>query len=364
MRLHPSELVPGCIVTKDVLGQTNRPIISKNTVLKDIHINVLHNFMINEVEVSSTLATGSSYTRPKRQEATEPVPSEEEEEDALDPFSERYLKAVQQYNKWFQNWQNGAPIVIHEVRRVMVPLLEEAVHSKRGMFMLHHYATEEDYPSHHSVATGLISAFLGYQMNLSEGEWIQLGLAGVLSDAGMARIGSSPLHKKGALTAREYEEVKKHPTYSYRMVEEISSLNNGAKLGILQHHERLDGSGYPLGMSGEKLHLFSRIIAAADMYHAMTSERIYRAKQSPFKVLEQVLQEQFGRFDPKVIQVFVKGMTDYATGTKVRLSNHQEGEIVFIDSSYPTRPMIKLHHSGDIIHMNDYPKLYIEEILD
>ncbi|MGP4077805.1 HD-GYP domain-containing protein [Halobacillus sp. K22] len=246
----------------------------------------------------------------------------------------------------------------------MVPLLENATQEKREVFRLHNYSTSWDYLYHHSVAMSVMGGYLAYKMDYEYGEWIQVGLAGLLSDAGMVKVDQRVIEKDGPLTEREFEQIKLHPARSYRMVENIQALSRPAKLAILQHHERLDGTGYPLRLNHAKIHPYSQLIAVSDMYHAMSSERVYLPKHSPFKVLEEVLKEQFGRYDPTVIQVLVKEMTNYSTGTKVRLSSNQRAEIVFVDHTHHTRPMIRLEEDGEIFHLKEYMHLHIEEILE
>ena len=93
------------------------------------------------------------------------------------------------------------------------------------------------------------------------------------------------------------------------------------KEAIYQHHERLDGSGYPNGERIGSISNFAQIIAVADVFHAMTSERLYRAKHSPFKVIEMIKEEEFGKFDAKVVQALVDIVVDLPIGTKIELSN-------------------------------------------
>ncbi|KHE73185.1 HD-GYP domain-containing protein [Halobacillus sp. BBL2006] len=366
MRVHPSQLTSGCIITKDVMGRTNRPIVPKNTVVHPIHISVLRDFSIQSVEVATKLNDGQPFIPNHQMEDEEASATTNDTPQELTPFSfqEQYLEAVQSYKRWFANWKAGSPVDIQAVRRVMVPLLEKAVEVKKDVFLLHHYSSSEDYLYHHSVTMGMMSGYLAHQMGSNYGEWIQVGLAGVLSDCGMSQVDEKILHKEGPLSEEEYNQVKKHPTYSYRLVEKIPSLSSGAKLAVLQHHERLNGSGYPLGLRQEKLHPFSQLIAVSDMYHAMTSERLYRKKQAPLKVLEEILQEQFGRYDHKVIQALVKEMIHFSTGSKVRLSNNKTAEVLFVDHTHPTRPMIRLDDNSEIYQLKEHLHLHIEEVID
>ncbi|MBM7552212.1 HD domain-containing phosphohydrolase [Thalassobacillus pellis] len=361
MRVHPTQIIPGCIITRDVIGKTNRPLVPKNTVVQDIHIKVLQKFMVPHVEVGPKLSSGDPFFPEYPMEEAETAQKAEMVTEVS--FTEKYLQAVKDYRKWFNNWQGGAPVDIQQIRDRIMPLLEFAKGSKKDIFQLHHFSTKNDYLFHHSVAVSVIAAFLGEKLKLSHGACIQLGLAGLLSDCGMAKVDKRLHFKQEPLSEEEYKEVKRHPTYSYRMIENTTALSHGAKLGILQHHERLDGSGYPLGSKGKKIHQFAKIIAVSDMYHAMTSERPYRKKQSPFKVLEEMIQAQFGQFELTVVQMFIDSMTNYSTGTKVKLSDGQTAEIIFVESAQPTRPMVRLENN-DIIQLKEFQDIFIEEILD
>ncbi|MFC0525942.1 HD-GYP domain-containing protein [Pontibacillus salicampi] len=362
MKVHPKQLEVGCMIIQDVMGKTNQPIIPKNTVVKPIHIEVLQKFLVEEVEISHKRADGDSFL-PNHEIEEEQINEERAASTINSYFSDHYLDAVQHYKAMFKHWQAGSLVDITKVREVIVPLIEEALINKSEVFMLHHFSSKSDYFYHHSVAVALLSSIVADKLGYSHGEVIQIGLTGFLSDCGMAKIENHILTKKGALTNDEFEEVKKHPTYSYRLLEHIPVLKKGVLLGVLQHHERMDGSGYPIGLHDAKLHPFGKIVAATDMYHAMTSERLYRSKQSPFKVLEELMSDQFGKFDHTIVQAFINSMVTFTTGTLVRLSNNDIGEIIFMEGSLPTRPMIKLQSDNAIIHLKEHPTLYIEEMV-
>lgn len=365
MRVKPSQLVPGCILINEIKGKSNRAIMSKNTILDANHITFLLKFLIESVEVSTKLSNGSEF-KPVQLHIDEqnlavrqPVPASMNELS----FAEHYLKATISYKQNYKQWQNSMPIDIASIRKFIIPLLERIGNiNPKEIYTLHKYVKKDDYLFYHSVAVSLISAFLGKEMGFTKGEWLQIGLAGLLSDCGFARINSRIITNKMPLTTHDWQDIKNHPTYSYRMVENLPTITSGVKLAILQHHERMDGNGYPLGISKGKIHTYAQIIAVADMYHAMTSERLYKVGQSPFKVLEEIQKEQYLKFDADVVKCFLGIFTNLAFGANVTLSDKKSGEIVFINPDKPTRPMIRIHGSEEIIVLEQMPELYIEEI--
>lgn len=358
MRVSTSQLQEGCIVAKDIFSLTNKPVVSKKTVLTEEYIEILKAFLIKDLNVEPTLVSGEPFK-----------PSEiiEEEESAeiiaTESLTGHYLRTVQEYKKLFSNWQAGAPIDIAKVRNLILPLFERIVELPGEIFQLRHYSSKEDYLYHHSVVVGLLSGLIGKKLQYDKGDYIQLTLAGLLSDCGMSKIDPKVLTKRSSLTSEEYADVKRHPLYSYKMLEKIPVLKESVKLAVFQHHERVDGSGYVLGVTGEKLHPFGKIVAVADIFHAMTSDRPYSRKQPLFIVLEQVIQDSFGKFDLQVVQALTSMVANMSIGTKVKLSSGLIGEIVFIETKSPTRPMIKLDDNNEFVKLDKNRDLHIEEIL-
>ncbi|MGM7684008.1 HD-GYP domain-containing protein [Cytobacillus sp. Hm23] len=358
MKVSIDQLQEGCILSDDVKSISNRPIMVKGTVLNENLLNILHIFLVESVKVDTFLVNGELFkpTKPNEEKI------EEQEEKAL-TFIDHYLQVVTYYKKMFTSWQAGSSVDIGDIRKHLLPLLERFLENPSSIFLLHQHSTKEDYLYHHGVTVSLLAGFLGKQLHYSQGDWIQIALAGFLCDCGMAKINPKILRKQSSLTEEERLEVNKHPEYSYKMVEKIGVLKKGVKEAVLQHHIREDGTGYPVGILKGILHPFSKIIAVADVYHAMTSEREYKAKQSPFVVMDLIIQDSFGKLDTNVVHALTKIVTNYAIGQKVKLSNGYTGKIVFVEEKNPTRPMVNLFKSNEIIQLKDYRDVYIEEVI-
>ncbi|WP_077215239.1 HD-GYP domain-containing protein [Bacillus dakarensis] len=362
MRVHVKELQEGCILTEDVFSLTNRPIVPKNTILTYELIQFLQAFLVKDVKVSKTLVSGQLFI-PENFVEEEEEKTEQKQEDAELTFSDLFLQAANLYRKEFQSWQAGMTVDVAKVRAIIVPLLHELEKAPLEILTLHHLSTEKEYLYQHSIAVGLISWFIGKKLNYKKGDLIQLALAGCLSDCGMAKVPESVLNKKGTLTSNEYNEIKNHPTHSYNLIKNSTLIRDVGKVAVFQHHERLDGTGYPIGDKVHKIHPFALIIAVADTFHAMTSARLYRKKQSPFKVMEMILQDNFGKFDISVIKALQSGIINFSIGTKVKLSNGTIAEILFFEEKSPTRPLIKLLETEEIISLEKNREIFIEEVL-
>lgn len=160
-------------------------------------------------------------------------------------------------------------------------------------------------------------------------------------------IPSEILNKKGELTEEEFKIMKEHTVRGYDYLKGLYEISVPARIISLQHHERAGGQGYPEGRSGERISILSRIVAVADVYDAMTSDRVYRRAIAPNEALEYIMANSGSKFDYKVVQAFSKSVIPYPEGSIVRLSNNEIGVVTKIHEDFPLRPEIKIIYSED-----------------
>jgi HD-GYP domain-containing protein (c-di-GMP phosphodiesterase class II) len=169
-----------------------------------------------------------------------------------------------------------------------------------------------------------------------------LVLAGLLHDIGKARIPEAIVKKHGKLEPEEYEFMKKHPTLGYNIVKDIPDIKDEIKEAILMHHERKDGTGYPQRVKGDEIGLYAKIISIADVYDAMTSERVYKKRITPFDTFREFESEGYQSFDTKIMLTFLSNIAAYYLGSRVRLDTGETGEIVYLPPQHISRPVIKV----------------------
>jgi HD-GYP domain-containing protein (c-di-GMP phosphodiesterase class II) len=351
------ELQLGKVIAEDIYANTQYPIIYKNTKVSTEHIRVFELFNLKNVLV---------YFDVVQEEVSDGVRNIQVIPVSLPKyasFEKYYNEAITQLKKEFSNWEAGGKIDITKVRGMILPLIDKVLEDRSYIFDLNSYSTPKDYLHHHCIATGLIAAIIAKKLGFERGITIQLAIAGMLADSGMSKIPVRTREKKSALTETEFAEIRKHPHYSYILVKNLPAIKEVMKEAIYQHHERLDGSGYPNGDRIGSISNFAQIIAIADVFHAMTSERLYRSKQSPFKVIEMIKEEEFGKFDAKVVQALVDIVADLPIGTKIELSNLELGEVMYINKYSPTRPLVKLIRTGEIIDLSSNRSFYISRVI-
>lgn len=359
-KVNVNHLQLGEIVAEDIFANTKHPIVAKNTPISHEHIHIFKVFNIHEVPILV------ERVKKKIHNAANDIIKEivaDEQAPLLHSFETMYFEALEQFKKEFSNWEAGAKVEMMKVRGIIFPLIEKVLEDRSFIFNLNNYSNPKDYLYHHCIATGLISAAIANKLGFDRGNTLQMGIAGTLADCGMSKIPKSIRNKKEALTEVEFNEIRKHPIYSYNMVKELPALKAEMKVAIFQHHERLNGSGYPMGAKSEKISQLAQIIAVADTFHAMTSERLYRAKESPFKVIEMIKDAEFGKFDIQVVDALTNLVADLPIGTKVELTNLEKAEIMFVNQFYPTRPIVKLLKNGEIIDLSKQKSFTILRIL-
>jgi HD-GYP domain-containing protein (c-di-GMP phosphodiesterase class II) len=346
-----SQLKPGDRLIEDVVTRLGSTLYPKGKLLYQKDMEILHAFLIPNVVIETRV--GLEMESEKESNDDQPM-------GGLMQLYREYDKTVQILKKIFMVAGNGENIPILDVRNALESLIAQLPHYSVLSFIPRNFAAG-DYIFHNSVQVAMTSYQLAKWHGYSTKDLIPIAMSGLLHDIGNTKIDSSLLSKPGKLTPQELEEVRRHTVYGYQLLKNVAAINEGVKLSTLQHHERLDGSGYPLGLTGDKIHPYARIIAVADIYHAMTSARLHRKAESAYLVLEQLYKESFGKLDPSLVQTFIQKVTALHNGILVRLSDNQIGEIVFTDRNNPTRPMVNVN--GKIINLVTDRSLHIHEIV-
>mgnify|MGYP001220141065 CR=1 FL=1 len=240
-------------------------------------------------------------------------------------------------------------------------LSKEINHNREMIGYTNNIKDNDEYTYNHSVNVAVYSLFIGSLLDLNKEELRELCQAALLHDLGKSNIPNEILNKKGKLTKEEFELVKKHPLDGYKLSKEMPFLSEKVRYGILCHHEREDGSGYPYGIKGEEINLYAKIIAIGDVYDALTSERVYKEKSTPFEAIEEFYNMGFEKFDTNILNLFLKNIVQLYVNSKVELSNGRVGKIKFIHPNKITQPVVKI--DGDYLKLWEDNYLKIEEIV-
>lgn len=350
--VHVHQIKPGDRLIQDVMTARNHQLMLKGTMLTAREIEILQAFLIQKVHIEGE-TEGSA-------EGNASTDSAAVQAGSLLSLYEEYDKLLVLMKQVFSLAGSGGELPVLNIRNHL-----EAVLSHIGEYNLLFFRPPKyharDYLYHQSIRTAMSSYQLAKWCGLQQKDLIPVALGGLMHDIGNTRIDPEILHKTARLTANEVQEIREHTKLGYSILKNVAGFNEGTKLVALQHHEREDGSGYPLGLKGDNIHLYTKIVAVADIYHAMSTTRVYRQAISPYLVLEELLQYSFGKLDPKIVRTFIDKVTQFHTGTIVKLSDDRIGEIVFSQREHPTRPWVNVN--GTIVNLTIERGLHIQEII-
>lgn len=235
---------------------------------------------------------------------------------------------------------------------------------------LYDIKTFDNYTYVHSLDTCIMATFLGMNSRLNEWDLKELGVGAILHDVGKMEIPIKILNKEGKLTDEEYDEIKKHTIYGGEILKKNVSIPSSIIKIVEQHHERIDGRGYPHGLSGKQISKFAKIVCICDVYDAVSNDRCYRKKFSPNDAYELILAGSGISFDEETVRNFRNTFSIYPLGCCVRLSNGEEGYVINQNKGFPDRPIVRVLYdiktrnpiSFYELDLLKYPNIVIESI--
>ncbi|MEC0227994.1 HD-GYP domain-containing protein [Paenibacillus alba] len=271
----------------------------------------------------------------------------EDEEESESGFShdssELLVQKASQYAKdLFERIQSQKKIPLLEIKNELIPIVQQAAENPDLFQLFQAVKAKDEYTHQHNIGVGILSTLIGKWLNLEDNEVALLSLAATMHDVGKIKISEEILMKPGKLTSDEYDEMKQHTIRGYNMLRETVGINYRVALVALQHHERADGTGYPLGLRDTQVDRMSRIVAVADVFHAMSSKRPYHEMMPFYEVVSRMREGFFGELDPHIVSVFLTNMIQNLIGRKVMLTDGRWGEVVYINPTDDTNPLVKI----------------------
>ncbi len=268
---------------------------------------------------------------------------------------EKYEKSVSHVKRVFDLTRESNEVPINEIVELTSNAFDSLLKENFVLETLKSLRTADEYTYHHSINAGILCGVLGKWLKYDEDTLFMLVLSGILHDIGKARIPLEILNKPGKLTSAEMVEMRKHSVYGYDMLKNIDSIPEDVKLAVLQHHEKIDGTGYPFSLKESKINDFAKIVAVADTYDAATSNRVYQNARSPFAVMEIFQEEMFIRLDSRICLPMLTQIKNTLVGRQVITEDGRKATIVFLGTQ-SSDDMILKTEDGELVSlgMRDY----------
>jgi len=374
------ELKPGMVFNKAVYIDMNNILVAPMVPLKEDDINRLIKWGIEEVETAGDLIKMGEETAKEEESIKEKVHKLTEMMDAKSDLEEAvhekdlpqlYKDMVVLIQDIFEKVRNGVGydknkiidavrVLIDKVKKDKSRALEESMREHEGEYL---YTL--------SVSVVLLAIVTGISLGYGDHRLIPLGVGALMHDIGMVRVPNYITEKKSSLTSDEYNRIKTHPIYGYRIITKELELTNEIATIALQHHEAYDGSGYPRKSKGDDISEFAKIVSICDTFVAMTCERSYRDEHLSYNAMKNIVSESNRRYDPELVKVFLSNMAIYPVGSIVQLNNNLIGRVVSANPDLPLRPKISvlIDEFGDkvtkekVIDLQEMSSLFITKPL-
>ncbi len=329
----------GDVIAKDVISDKGLILATENLVLNDFIISKLKTIGIQSVWIFKESGHTNSYSEKKKS------------------IVEEYRNTVLTVKNVLNDITAGRKFDYSEIRKISELMLNRI----DGIDVIIQYLNEikvyDDYTYSHCVNVGFYSMLIGKRLQLQESKLLDLIQAGLLHDIGKIKIDNELLNKKDKLTYEEFEEIKKHSNYGYEVLSQANFISDEIKKAVLMHHERIDGSGYPLGAKDQEISEYARIVAIADVYDAMTSDRPYKKRATPFEAFNMFRNSGICTFDTAALNTFLLNFSTYLVGSKVKLDNGKVGEIVYIPPHEIINPIIRVESSFLKLSPSESPRI-------
>lgn len=327
--IQTSLLQPGDKLGKPVYTESGQVLVGTNVSLTSGMIKRLHSLGIHTVYIddprTNDLVIEDSVSDENRQRATQIV---------YQVFSN--MIETKKWNRTISLSKLGT-----EFRQAFEDILHDLQNKRELLIHLSGIYASSNYLYTHSVNVGIYAAVLGMSLGLKRDQLIELGIGAMLHDIGKTQIEPKILDKPEGLSAEEFEEIKKHTTYGYEILREQPDIPLISAHCALQHHERVDGSGYPRGLTGNEIHNYGKIVGLVDVYDALVTTRSYRKAYLPHEALD-IIFASSEQFDLQMMATFRDHIVIYPVGMMVTLTTGDKGVVVDVNSKHPHRPIVRV----------------------
>ncbi|WP_027364170.1 HD-GYP domain-containing protein [Desulfotruncus alcoholivorax] len=322
-RVPTKKLKPGMKVGRSVINANEQVLLAAGTILTETFIARLQKLNIPSIYVDDGFLPDLQYN---------------------DVISEKVrYKAIQQTKKIFHDFRYTKNLVgLDKIESIVDDLVDELLNNKNIMVNLVDIRSNDEYTFGHCVNTCILSMITALRLGYSTNSIRLLAIGAILHDLGKTLIPLEVLNKPGKLTAEEYHLVKKHSEYGFELLCQNTQFQNASKLVVLHHHERYNGTGYPHGLARNQIPQNSAIVGLADMYDALTADRVYRSAYLPHEAFEMLSASGDYLFEFDIVKAFLHHVAAYPIGSLVKLNTGEIAVVIQNRPGFSLRPKLRV----------------------
>lgn len=346
------DLKPGLVVAKDVWCRTSfLPLLRAGNTLTQ---RMIDNLIAKDIKGIYVECHGSEGV-----EVDEVVPME---------VRVRVAAEIEQIFKCMQNEKHNVFNNVNTLNNVADYLVNIILENEECMLNVIDLKNYNEYAYVHSMQVGILSTLMGKKIGYEPDRLRELAISGILHDIGKTYVPVEILEKDGPLSEEEFRIMKRHPQYGLEKLANCSTISYDVLQGIISHHERVDGTGYPYHLVEEEICEFGKIIAIADVYDALTSTRSYREAWEPHNAINYMMSCTDTHFNVDLLGKFLCVVSAYPVGVLVELNNGLIGVVVDTVEGLPLNPIVRVltpgKEQGTILDLARDPKCFTIQIVD
>ncbi|MEG6584061.1 HD-GYP domain-containing protein [Dendrosporobacter sp. 1207_IL3150] len=266
------------------------------------------------------------------------------------------VNAVASVKELFEKVRLGQNIDLNQIRKT-VDLLVSELSKNKGMVNFIDMRTVDDYLYSHSVNVCVLSIMAGISIGYDKECLNELGVGALLHDIGKLGVSPELLAKNGRFSQQEEDEIKEHPLIGFNILDKNPKISSLSAQCVMQHHERINGSGYPKGCKGDEINRYAQIVGIADVYDALVSGSCYRRATSVYEAIALIKKASGTCFNNELVQVFTDNIAVYPIGSVVRLSNKQIGVVVDVSRESKTKPVLRILLDENKVPVTDFSEI-------
>lgn len=345
------QLKPGMKIDQSVVDRMGRNLVARGAVLDDYVIDAMIKMGVMCVYIQDGEAEPEEEKPPISPEAEKKIERLRTEDRSSVTLSNSIRKRVAEGIQYIYSNTDSADLA--DATDSIAADLMTAIESNNAIAIdINALKTSDEYTFKHSVDVATIAMILAKQQGLPRTQVYEIGVSGLLHDVGKTKVPLEILNKPGKLDKNEFATMKQHSVYGYKMMQEHPEFNQTISLAVLQHHEKVNGKGYPFGVSAKQITPYAKILSIADIYDALVTERPYKAAYSQRDAVEMIM-SMTEELDMNAMKSFMESMILYPVDTIVELSNGEKAKVVKNNPHYILRPTVVGITSGTVYDLGN-----------
>lgn len=322
----------------------------KDIILKDSDHKVKNQGVVNSertIELLKKRGVANVVVEVNEDEIPQDNTEKTDEESLAEAFTrscDLYDEATEKVKQLFVHTSMGKPLSPESMSALASEITDSILRNEYAITILTRIRQKSNYQWEHAINCGVLVCGFALYIGLNRETVQEMTLGALLHDIGSARVPKAILDKMGKLTISEMSVVKKHVFWGVELAKREGFSSPIIVDMLVNHHERIDGSGYPRGIKDKKISKLSRITAIIDVYDAMTGDRPYKQGELPLAAMRHLLKEK-EKFDPELVQQFIKYLGIHPVGSLVELSNEKLAVVLESNRVDPLKPKVKVIYS-------------------